>query len=66
MEEDKKKSHITFTIAITTTIILLLIILIGFFIVRYFISGSNNNTNLLPRLTLNLYDDLDAFMQYDY
>jgi len=65
MEEDKKKSHITFTIAITTTIILLLIILIGFFIVRYFISGSNN-TNLLPRLTLDLYDDLDAFMQYDY
>jgi 1,4-alpha-glucan branching enzyme len=25
-----------------------------------------NTTNVFPRLTLDLYDDLDAFMQYDY
>jgi hypothetical protein len=66
-DNNRKNSNITFTIIITLTIISFLIVLvIGFLTVRYFTPGSNSNTNLLPRLTLDLYEDLDAFMQYDY
>ena len=58
MEEDKsKKNNYTFLVISILLIILALI-------VRYFRTGVKN-TNVLPRLTLDLYDDLDAFMQYD-
>ncbi len=60
MEEDKsKKNNYTFLV-----ISILLIILALILIVRYFRTGVKV-TNVLPRLTLDLYDDLDAFMQYD-
>ena len=58
MEKDKsKKNNYTFLVISILLIILALI-------VRYFRTGVKI-TNVLPRLTLDLYDDLDAFMQYD-
>ena len=58
MGEDKsKKNNYTFLVISILFIILALI-------VRYFRTGVKI-TNVLPRLTLDLYDDLDAFMQYD-
>ena len=63
--DNRKNSNITFTITLTI-ISFLIVLVIGVLTVRYFTSGSNSSINLLPRLTLDLYDDLDAFMQYDY
>lgn len=61
MGEDKsKKNNYTFLVISILSIILALIL-----IVRYFRTGVKI-TNVLPRLTLDLYDDLDAFMQYDF
>ena len=42
----------------------LMFILMFIFMGKYFNNG--NTANVFPRLTLDLYDDLDAFMQYDY
>jgi hypothetical protein len=61
--KDKKNNYFNFFL---TLILIILSILIFIFFIKYFISDSNNTTNVFPRLTLNLYDDLDAFMQYDY
>lgn len=59
--KDKKNNYLNFFL---TLILIFLSVLMFIFMVKYFSKG--NTTNTLPRLTLNLYDDLDAFMQYDY
>jgi heme/copper-type cytochrome/quinol oxidase subunit 2 len=59
--KDKKNNYLNYFL---TVILIILSILMFIFMVKYFRKG--NITNTLPRLTLNLYDDLDAFMQYDY
>jgi flagellar basal body-associated protein FliL len=60
-DENKKNSNL-----ITTILVLLVLLVIGVLSAIYFRSRYNINTNARPRLTLDLYDDLDAFMQYDY
>jgi hypothetical protein len=44
--------------------VIILCILLFIFLIKYFNFGTTADT--FPRLTLSLYDDLDAFMQYDY
>ena len=60
-DKDKKNNYLIYFL---TLILIILCILVFIFLIRYFKIG--NTTNILPRLTLDLYDDLDAFMQYDY
>jgi len=60
-EKDKKNSNL-----ITSILVLLVFLVIGVLSVIYFRSRYNITTNVRPRLTLDLYDDLEAFMQYDY
>jgi flagellar basal body-associated protein FliL len=63
-DRDKKLSNFSLVIIIILTVFIVLVI--GILIFRYFyIPNSNRSTNALPRLTLDLYDDLEAFMQYD-
>jgi hypothetical protein len=69
--KDKKNTNLLLYL-LYLVLIILSILIAGFLIVRYFF-GFNNITSLInlnrdvpPRLTLSLYDDLDAFMQYDY
>jgi heme/copper-type cytochrome/quinol oxidase subunit 2 len=59
--KDKKNNYLNYFL---TVILIILSVLVFIFMVKYF--RKENITNTLPRLTLNLYDDLDAFMQYDY
>jgi hypothetical protein len=58
-EKDKKNTNILISILI------IFLILGVIFIIRYFMKGPSNKI-ALPRLTLDLYDDIDAYMQYDY
>jgi hypothetical protein len=41
-------------------------ILVFIFFIIIIIKFGTTTTDTFPRLTLTLYDDLDAFMQYDY
>lgn len=58
-KDNKKNTYIYIFLSI------LLALFILFLTVRYF-KVVKKVTTALPRLTLSLYDDLDAFMQYDY
>ena len=58
-KDNKKNTYIYIFLSI------LLALFILFLTVRYF-KVVKKVTSALPRLTLSLYDDLDAFMQYDY
>ena len=62
-EKDKKNTNVLISILISILIIFLILGVI--FIIRYFMKGTSNKI-VLPRLTLDLYDDIDAYMQYDY
>ena len=66
--KDKKNTNLLLYLVL----MILSFLIAGFLIVRYFF-GFDNITSIInlnrvvpPRLTLSLYDDLDAFMQYDY
>lgn len=59
--KDKKNNYFNF---FSTLILIILSILVFIFLIKNFRKG--NITNTFPRLTLELYNDLDAFMQYDY
>lgn len=61
-DKDKSKNTYVYTVLLIS---ILLILIALFLIVKYFRTGVKI-TNVLPRLTLDLYDDLGAFMQYDY
>jgi flagellar basal body-associated protein FliL len=63
-DENKKNSNLIKTILVL--LVLLVLLVIGVLSVIYFRSRYNITNNARPRLTLDLYDDLDAFMQYDY
>jgi hypothetical protein len=66
--KDKNKNKIKTHLLFISILIILLSLGAILLIRRYYKIGyksTNTNTNMLPRLTLDLYN-IDAFMQYDY
>jgi hypothetical protein len=66
--ENKDKNKIKTNLLFILILIILLSLGAILLIRRYYRIGyksTNTNTNILPRLTLDLYN-IDAFMQYDY
>jgi hypothetical protein len=64
--KDKNKNKIKTNLLFISILIILLSLGAILLIRRYYRIGyKSTNTNMLPRLTLDLYN-IDAFMQYDY
>jgi hypothetical protein len=59
-EKDKKNTNL-----LLISILIILLILGSIFLIRRYYRMGYKSTNILPKLTLDLYD-IDAFMQYDY